>query len=67
MDNDSYFKYQIDLIRKNENMFLTLFEKKNLNSIVKKIVKAVESESPHLFYNAPFSQVLFAKIMSLFY
>lgn len=67
MDIDSYFKYHIDLIRKSENMFLTLFEKKNLNSIVKKIVKAIESDNPRLFYSAPFSQVVFAKIVSLFY
>ncbi len=67
MDIDSYFKYQIELIRKSENIFLNLFEKKNLNSIVKKIIKAVESDNPSLFYSAPFSQVVFAKIISLFY
>ena len=65
MDIDSYFKHQLNIIRKSENIFLTLFEKKNLNSIVNKIVKAVESANPHLFYRTPFSQVLFAKIMSL--
>ncbi len=67
MDTDSYFKYHLDLIRKSENIFLTLFEKNNLNSIVRKIVKAVDSNNPRLFYSAPFSQSVFAKIISLFY
>ena len=67
MDTDSYFKYYLDLIKKSENIFLTLFEKKNLNSIVRKIVKAVDSNNPRLFYRSPFSQAVFAKIISLFY
>lgn len=67
MEVNSYFKYYIDLIRKSENIFLKLFEKKNLNSIIKQIIKAIESDNPKLFYSAPLSQTLFAKIISLFY
>ncbi|WP_300619835.1 SDR family NAD(P)-dependent oxidoreductase, partial [uncultured Fusobacterium sp.] len=65
MDYNSYFKYQLELIRKSENLFLTLFEKKNLNSIVNKIVKAVINEDPKFIYRAPFSQVIFSKIVSI--
>lgn len=67
MDIKSYFQNQIDLIRKSENIFLKVIGKKKLNSIVKKIVKAVESENPKFIYRAPLSQSIFARITSLFY
>ena len=66
MDYNSYFKEQIDLIKKSENLFLALFEKKKLNSIVSKIVKAVIKENPKFIYRAPISQNVFAKIYNLF-
>lgn len=67
MDIDSYFKKQISIIKKSENIILTLFEKKNLDSIVKKITKAIVSKKTHFIYSAPFSQYLFSKIYRLFF
>ena len=66
MEIDSYFKRQIELIRKSENFVLNFFQKKNLNSIVKKIVKAIETEKPKFTYKAPIAQVVFSKVYSLF-
>lgn len=66
MDNNSFFKYHIDLIRKSENIFLNLFEKRKYDSICKKIVKAIISENPKFYYRSPFSQVLFVKLYNFF-
>lgn len=65
MDINSYFQKQIEIIRKSENLFLKLFEKQNLNSIVNKIEKAVIKENPKFIYKAPISQVIFAKMVSI--
>ncbi len=62
-----YFNHHIKLIRQSENLVLTFFEKRNLNLIVSKIVKAITLEKPKFIYSAPLSQNLFAKIVSLFY
>jgi len=67
LDIDSYFNNQIKLIKKSENLVLKLFEKRKLDSIVNKIVKAINSENPRFIYSAPFTQNLFAKIISFFY
>lgn len=67
MDINSYFQSQIELIRKSENLFLKLLEKRNLNSIVNKIIKAVESDNPRFIYTAPLSQSIFAKIIAFLY
>ena len=65
MDINSYFKNQIELIRKSENIILKLFEKQNLNSIVKKITKAITTKKPKLRYKAPFIQVLISKMYQI--
>ena len=67
MDYESFFKGQIELIRKSENIFLSLFERKSLNSISNKIYDAITTYKPHFRYSAPFSHNLFAKIVNLFY
>lgn len=66
MDIDSFFNNQIDSIRRGENIILKLFQKKNLNSISNKIVKAIKSDNPKLFYRSPISQVIFSKIYKFF-
>ena len=67
MDYESFFKGQIELIRKSENIFLSLFERKSLNSISNKIYDAITAYKPYFRYSAPFSHNLFAKIVNLFY
>ena len=66
MREKSYFQNELSLIKKRENLFFGLLEKNNLNSIVKKIVKAVESENPKFIYRAPLFQVIGAKLYQIF-
>ena len=66
MDNESFFNSQIENIRKAENLYLFLFEKRKLSSISNKIIKAINDENPRFYYRAPFSHVLFVKIYNLF-
>lgn len=66
MSQKSYFKNELDLIRKKENFFFNLFEKKNLNSIVSKIEKSVVEDNPKFIYRAPLLQVIGAKLYQLF-
>lgn len=67
MDNDSFFKSQIELIRKIENAYLFLFERRKLKSIANKIYEAITIDNPKFRYSAPFSHNLFSKIINLFY
>lgn len=67
MDVNSYFENQVSLIRKSENVVLGLFEKRQLNSIVRQILKAITCEKPKRVYSAPLSQMVFAKMFELFY
>lgn len=67
MDNDSFFKSQIELIRKVENAYLFLFERRKLKSIANKIYEAITIDKPKFRYSAPFSHNLFSKIINLFY
>ena len=67
LDIDSYFKYQINQIKKSENLVLKLFEKKKLDSIVNKIIIAINEENPKFIYSAPITQRLFTSIISLYY
>lgn len=63
---ENYFDHILDLIHKQDQLLL-LFAKKNMNRIVKKIVTAVESETPKFIYRSPISQTIFAKIYQLFF
>lgn len=67
MSVDSYFQNCIQMIQKRESLLCQLFEKKNLDSIVKKIVQAIETKKLHFIYRAPFLQVLGAKIYVLLF
>lgn len=66
MKKKSYFKEELELIKKQENLFFSLIEKKKFNSIVNKIIKATESNNPKKIYRAPLSQVIGAKLYHLF-
>ena len=64
---DFYFKKQLDIINKKQLFINKYIEKKNLDSIVNKIVCCIESNHPKFIYRAPFSQVMYAKIYNLFF
>ena len=66
MHINSYFSKEIEEIRRKENIFFNMFEKRCLNSIVNKIEKAITSNNPRCVYRAPLSQAIFAKIYSFF-
>lgn len=64
-DVDSYFDQVIDLIELKENLILKYLGQNNFRPIVRKIVKAIESDNSKFIYRAPFIQVLGAKLYSL--
>ena len=66
MDYNSFFSNQIEFIRKCENVYLWLFEKRKLYSIARKIYEAITVSKPHFRYSAPMSHNLFSKIINLF-
>ena len=66
MDVNSFFEYQLDFIR-GYDRFVLFFEQRALTSIVNKICQAIYSDNPKFIYSAPFSQNMFAKIISLFW
>lgn len=66
MDNNSFFNYHIELIKKSENIFLNIFERRKFNSISNKIVKAISLEKPKFYYRAPLSQAIFVKLYNFF-
>lgn len=49
-----------------EHFFIKVFEKKELDSIVVQIIRAIEDEKPKSVYRAPFIQSKLAKIYSMF-
>lgn len=63
---DHYFEDVLELLHKQDKLLLTV-ARKNMNSIVSKICKAIEAEKPKFIYRAPISQVLMAKIYQLFF
>lgn len=64
--NNEVFNDMKKIISKQEKMF-NFIEKKDLSSIVKTMVKAIESDSNKLIYRKPFIQALGAKIYMLLF
>ena len=62
MDIDSFFKEQINLIRKKETFIFNLLEKKEFSSIGNKIYCAINSNNYKFIYRAPLFQSIGAKI-----
>lgn len=67
MDIETYFHSCIDLIRKKESFIEKYIEKKNLKSIEKQIVKAIQSKNSDTFYRAPLLQSFLAKSYQIFF
>ena len=66
MDVNSFFEYQLDFIHSYDK-FVLFFEQRALTSIVNKICQAIYSDNSKFIYSAPFSQIMFVKIISLFW
>lgn len=66
MEKNSYFEEELNFIRKKENILFNLLEQKNSDSIVDKIVTAVNNPNPKVIYRAPFYQAIGSKIYQLF-
>lgn len=64
---DKYFKEIKDKINERQLFITNFIEKKNLNSIVNKIIECIESPNSKFIYRAPFSQVVLTKIYSVFF
>lgn len=63
---DGYFKNELELIRKKENILFNLLESKSYDSIVNKIYKAIKEDNPKNIYTAPYYQYIACKIYQLF-
>lgn len=66
MDNESFFKAHIDFIKKSENVYLFLFERRKLTTISKKIAKVIMQDKVKTIYRIPFTHALFTKLYNLF-
>ena len=67
LNKNSVFYREKELFTKYQKLIFKLLEKKNLDSIVNKIVKEVESNKPKFHIRAPISQVLLTKIYLLIF
>lgn len=67
MNLDTYFKSQLEFLKKYETPFYHLLESKNIDQIASKVVKAIEARHPRAIYRSRPSQILFVKLYSLFF
>ncbi len=65
MQEKSYFKHHLDLIRKIENKVWQLTELNSYNSIIKKYIKVVECKKIKRRYYAPWYQALGIQILRI--
>lgn len=65
MDETSYFYKAIKKIKRQEELTFKILERKSTRSIVKKIVRAVESSQSRLRYVAPWWQALFVRVVRI--
>lgn len=65
-NNGKYFNDIEEELYNLEHSFLRLFEVKKLDSVVIRIVRAIEDENPKSTYKVPFIQSKLAKIYSMF-
>lgn len=66
MKEKSYFKDELNKIEETEKKTWNLIEFKSFKSIIKKYVKAVESNTSRYRYSAPFIEVLLIKLATIF-
>lgn len=62
---NSFFKHLKKEIQTNETFVIKYVMKKNYNSIVKQIIKAINNDDDKFLYKAPFSHSLFTKVYQI--
>lgn len=67
MKKKSYFKEELELIRRRENLLIHFLEKQKFDSIVNKIITSIFSSNNHFLYRAPFFQTMGAKLYQIFW
>ena len=67
MNKESYFKNYIELIKRRENKIFHIIERKKLKSVVKTMIRAIESKNPKFLYQVPKSYGMMAKIYNFFF
>ena len=66
MDNNTYFKDNLDRIKKFETKLWNIIECKTFDSVIKKYVKAVESKHLRKRYHSPLIQYIIVKLILIF-
>ena len=66
MEEKTYFKEELEIIKKYENYIFSTFESKNFKTIVQPIVKAIEKKKSPFLVRAPLYQILGAKLYIIF-
>ena len=66
MEEKTYFKEELEIIKKYENYIFSIFESKGFKSIVTPILKAIERKKSPFLVRAPLYQVLSAKLYIIF-
>jgi len=67
MNLDTYFKEQLEFLKKYETPLYHLLETKKLDSITNKIVDAATKKNPRKIYRTRISQILFTKMYQIFF
>ncbi len=67
MDQESFFKNQLENIQKLEKIPFQILEKKKMNSVVRTMQKALLDKHPARIYRTPFFQALGAKMYQIFF
>lgn len=67
MNIDSYFSSCLEEIKKCENNFFNLVERKSLNTITKTLEKIIESENPKFLYRTPLTHAITAKLCNFIF
>ena len=66
MDIDSYFRNITNYLRQRETIYFNLLERRNLNTITRKIISAIDGDSNKFIYSAPITQFIYSRLYNLF-
>lgn len=67
MNHQSLFREELEMIKKYEPKIYRMLETDNLNSIVKKVERAITKKHPKFIYRSRFSQIIGVKLFQIFF